>query len=165
MFTLTRLKEISIMYKIISSNNLNLNEDIKFNIWNFYKKQIAYDIIKNFIKKNILQCDECSTIRWKKNLNNIMHNYDTIPNFYNVSACDNYSHDICCPIKMICIISCKFKIKCCNCNHNYEYLPNNDYKYNNEDTIGFNIIEGKQIIYSDCPICDNLNIINLIWYN
>jgi len=61
MIFLKKFIDFSIMYKIISSNNLNLNEDIKFNIWNFYKKQIAYDIIKNFIKKiyynvmNVLQ--------------------------------------------------------------------------------------------------------------
>ena len=54
MIFLKKFIDFSIMYKIISSNNLNLNEDIKFNIWNFYKKQIAYDIIKNFIKKKYI---------------------------------------------------------------------------------------------------------------
>lgn len=149
--------KFSITYKKFIKNKFN--NDLKMYIWNLYKKQVAYDIIKQFLHKIIQRCDDCYRTNWKINPENVNTIFKY--NFYKVPACNNpcsESTDTSCCEKTVCSFDCNFNITCSNCKFNYYFqLPHSNYDQ------GWNPVEGLKIIKSDCPICNKINIIKLAW--
>jgi hypothetical protein len=145
----------NINFKKVCDNKLN--EDIKIKIWEIYKKLIAYDIIKKFIKKKIYFCDECQCPNWLKNPLNGNHN------FYYAPACSievDFTDTSCCQ-KKICLYNCKFNIVCQNCNIILEDMI---YPHQTIDQ-GWSPIEGKKYISFYCWQCSYENYIKLTMNN
>jgi hypothetical protein len=151
----------SIVYKRKVRDKLNI--DLKFYIWNIYRTNILYSIIRRFYKISTTKCDECLSINWSKTLwkrgydgiKNIEY-YKTKPLFYFIQSCENYIEPYC-NSKKICIFDCKFKIKCNNCKIIYTYIQEHS-----ATDIGLNPIEGKKFIHSYCPSCEYKNIKKLL---
>lgn len=148
----------STLYNKLIGNKLNDILDIKLKIWNFYKINIAYDIIDRFIFKTTYQCTDCFRINWKKNPKNSLNNYYKAPACFREQV---YYTDTTCCEKTICLFGCSFNIKCEQCNI---ILYNIDIQRSENDE-GWNPIEGKNYIWITCYNCEYENKINLTMIN
>jgi hypothetical protein len=143
----------SINYKKNVGNNLN--NDLKMDIWNIYKKVVAFNFLKLQFSKIIFKCRDCEKIRWIKFFGT------NVPSYYEVQACNReqyYFTDTMYCEKRICLYDCKFKIKCNKCSAIFFYT-----KSHNDNDIGWNPIESLKKINIKCVKCSNIIERKLIW--
>jgi hypothetical protein len=146
MIFLKKYLYFNMLYKKIINNKLN--EDIKMKIWNFYKKLIAYDIIKKFCINCLDECNDCFRINWyRKPYKNYLNSSDY--NFMIVKCCSMSGGTSKCCIKKICSLVCRFKIKCYFCNHTFSHIPLQ--------------VQNLVRLKIHCHKCCKLNIIHLTW--
>ena len=152
--------QFSIDYKKLVGDVLDIN--LKLYIWSFYKKKIAYDIIRKYFNKITSICEDCLTtkFRWSPYIDED-HKLCYKQNFYYVDCCSHGTMDEPCHEKNICLSHCNFKIICTDCSFRYSFVPE-EHAY--AFKLGWNLIEGLEKYISYCPACQFKNTIKLKWH-
>ena len=91
--------EFSYKYRFLVGYILPI--ELKRNIWEHYIKSHSLDIIKKFLVKNIMKCEQCNKNRLKYSLLKI-----------NACADSIYGYGGKCCYKLLCKRGCDFNLKC-----------------------------------------------------
>lgn len=148
MSLLSEYIDFSIRYRAWASENASgvENKEEKAKLWEQHKIVIARNIIKGFLENRIMRCEDCRTTRYA-----LCEGENQL--FYMADTCHNKIS----PFKHICLNGCSFSIKCSNCNRTFRHSPQES-----DDDIGWNPIEGKNSITTECCHCGTVNRRDLV---